>query len=148
MPGVPESWASRLLAPQLLTEELDQIMARIFDQLAQDKQAIVEAVVKIIRSVPNELDYQQDIRRIAEEISAIIWKKDRLLEMSIERALSTTEFKQRNERFNQQLQELERQKEVLNWKRIKSKISVDQLSKIKTALEEEITFQNGIPIPS
>ena len=74
-------------------------MARIFDQLAQDKQAIVEAVVKIIRSVPNELDYQQDIRRIAEEISAIIWKKDRLLEMSIERALSTTEFKQRNERF-------------------------------------------------
>ena len=131
-------------APQLLTEELDQIMARIFDQLAQDKQAIVEAVVKIIRSVPNELDYQQDIRRIAEEISAIIWKKDRLLEMSIERALSTTEFKQRNERFNQQLQELERQKRSLELEKDKSKISVDQLSKIKTALEEEITFQNGI----
>lgn len=130
MKGEKEAWQCRVYrnrgragcsAPQLLTEELDQIMARIFDQLAQDKQAIVEAVVKIIRSVPNELDYQQDIRRIAEEISAIIWKKDRLLEMSIERALSTTEFKQRNERFNQQLQELERQKEVLNWKRIKVK---------------------------
>ena len=153
MKGEKEAWQCRVYrnrgragcsAPQLLTEELDQIMARLFDQLAQDKQAIVEAVVKIIRSVPNELDYQQDIRRIAEEISAIIWKKDRLLEMSIERALSTTEFKQRNERFNQQLQELERQKRSLELEKDKSKISVDQLSKIKTALEEEITFQNGI----
>lgn len=153
MKGEKEAWQCRVYrnrgragcsAPQLLTEELDQIMARIFDQLAQDKQAIVEAVVKIIRSVPNELDYQQDIRRIAEEISAIIWKKDRLLEMSIERALSTTEFKQRNERFNQQLQELERQKRSLELEKDKSKISVDQLSEIKTALEEEITFQNGI----
>lgn len=153
MKGEKEAWQCRVYrnrgragcsAPQLLTEELDQIMARIFDQLAQDKQAIVEAVVKIIRSVPNELDYQQDIRRIAEEISAIIWKKDRLLEMSIERALSTTEFKQRNERFNQQLQELERQKRSLELEKDKSKISVDQLSKIKTALEEELTFQNGI----
>ena len=153
MKGEKEAWQCRVYrnrgragcsAPQLLTEELDQIMARIFDQLTQDKQAIVEAVVKIIRSVPNELDYLQDIRRIAEEISAIIWKKDRLLEMSIERALSTTEFKQRNERFNQQLQELERQKRSLELEKDKSKISVDQLSKIKTALEEEITFQNGI----
>ena len=153
MKGEKEAWQCRVYrnrgragcsAPQLLTEELDQIMARIFDQLAQDKQGIVEAVVKIIRSVPNELDYQQHIRRIAEEISAIIWKKDRLLEMSIERALSTTEFKQRNERFNQQLQELERQKRSLELEKDKSKISVDQLSKIKTALEEEITFQNGI----
>ena len=153
MKGEKEAWQCRVYrnrgragcsAPQLLTEELDQIMARIFDQLTQDKQAIVEAVVKIIRSVPNELDYQQDIRRIAEEISAIIWKKDRLLEMSIERALSTTEFKQRNERFNQQLQELERQKRSLELEKDKSKSSVDQLSKIKTALEEEITFQNGI----
>ena len=153
MKGEKEAWQCRVYrnrgragcsAPQLLTEELDQIMARIFDQLAQDKQAIVEAVVKIIRSVPNELDYQQDIRRIAEEISAIIWKKDRLLEMSIERELSTTEFKQRNERFNQQLQELERQKRSLELEKDKSKISVDQLSKIKTALEEELTFQNGI----
>ena len=153
MKGEKEAWQCRVYrnrgragcsAPQLLTEELDQIMARIFDQLTQDKQAIVEAVVKIIRSVPNELDYQQDIRRIAEEISAIIWKKDRLLEMSIERALSTTEFKQRNERFNQQLQELERQKRSLELEKDKSKSSVDQLSKIKTALEEELTFQNGI----
>lgn len=153
MKGEKETWQCRVYrnrgqagcsAPQLLTEELDQIMARIFDQLAQDKQAIVEAVVKIIRSVPNELDYQQDIRRIAEKISAIIWKKDRLLEMSIERALSTTEFKQRNERFNQQLQELERQKRSLELEKDKSKSSVDQLSKIKTALEEELTFQNGI----
>ena len=45
---------------------------------------------------------------------------------------------------NQQLQELERQKRSLELEKDKSKSSVDQLSKIKTALEEELTFQNGI----
>ena len=130
MKGEKEAWQCRVYrnrgragcsAPQLLTEELDQIMARIFDQLAQDKQAIVEAVVKIIRSVPNELDYQQDIRRIAEEISAIIWKKDRLLEMSIERALSTTELSSAMKGSTSSSKNWRDKKEVLNWKRIKVK---------------------------
>ena len=39
-------------APQVLTAELDQIMAQIFDQLAQDKRAIVEAVLNVIEAVP------------------------------------------------------------------------------------------------
>ena len=46
------------------------------------------------------------------EIDSICAKKDRLLEMSIEGALSTAEFKQRNDAFNDQIQELERQMET------------------------------------
>lgn len=151
--GVKEAWQCRVYrnrgragcsAPQVLTAELDQIMAQIFDQLAQDKRAIVEAVLNVIEAVPSEHDYQQDAKRINAEISSICSKKDRLLEMSIEGALSTVEFKQRNDGFNQQLKELEGQLQVLKAEEEKSKISVDQLNKIKTALEEELSFQNGI----
>ena len=151
--GEKEVWQCRVYrnrgraacsAPQMRTAELDQIMAQIFDQLAQDKSAIVDAVMKVIQAVPNEHDYRQDAGRIESELSAIYAKKDRLLEMSIEGALSTAEFKQRNDAFNQQIHELERQIEVLKAEEEKSQISVEQLGKIKAALEEELSFQNGV----
>ena len=119
-------------------------MAQIFEQLAKDKSAIVDAVMKVIQAVPNEHDYRQDAGRIETELSAIYAKKDRLLEMSIEGAFSTAEFKQRNDSFNDQLHELERQMEVLKAEEEKSQISVEQLEKIKCALEEELSFQNGV----
>jgi len=151
--GEKEVWQCRVYrnrgraacsAPQMRTSELDQIMAQIFNQLAQDKSAIVDAVMKVIQAVPNEHDYHQDTGRIESELSAIYAKKDRLLEMSIEGALSTEEFKQRNDAFNQQIHELERQIEVLKAEEEKSQISVEQLGKIKAALEEELSFQNGV----
>ena len=151
--GEKEVWQCRVYrnrgraacsAPQMRTSELDQIMVQIFDQLAQDKSAIVDAVMKVIQAVPNEHDYRQDAGRIESELSAIYAKKDRLLEMSIEGALSTAEFKQRNDAFNQQIHELERQIEVLKAEEEKSQISVEQLGKIKAALEEELSFQNGV----
>lgn len=119
-------------------------MAQIFNQLAQDKSAIVDAVMKVIQAVPNEHDYRQNAGRIEAELSAIYAKKDRLLEMSIEGALSTAEFKQRNDAFNQQIHELEGQMEVLKTEEEKSQISVEQLGKIKAALEAELSFQNGV----
>ena len=151
--GEKEVWQCRVYrnrgraacsAPQMRTSELDQIMVQIFNQLAQDKSAIVDAVMKVIQAVPNEHDYRQDAGRIESELSAIYAKKDRLLEMSIEGALSTAEFKQRNDAFNQQIHELEGQIEVLKAEEEKSQISVEQLGKIKAALESELSFQNGV----
>ena len=151
--GEKEVWQCRVYrnrgraacsAPQMRTSELDQIMAQIFDQLAQDKSAIVDAVMKVIQAVPNEHDYRQDVKRVEAEQDAIQAKKDRLLEMSIEGALSTAESKQRNDVFNDQLHELERQLESLQAEEEKSQISAEQMGTIKTALEEELSFQNGI----
>ena len=151
--GEKEVWQCRVYrnrgraacsAPQMRTSELDQIMAQIFEQLAKDKSAIVDAVMKVIQAVPNEHDYRQDVKRVEAEIDSICAKKDRLLEMSIEGALSTLEFKQRNDTFNQQIHELERQMGLLKAEEEKSQISVEQLEKIKAALEAELSFQNGV----
>ncbi len=65
-------------APQLRTAELDQIMAQIFNHLAQDKQAIVDAVVKVIQAVPDEHDYARDVQRLENERNHLSAKKDRL----------------------------------------------------------------------
>ena len=131
-------------APQLYTAELDQIMADIFNQLAQDKQAIIDAVVAVLQSVPDEHDYAQDLRRMEEELSAIQAKKDRLLEMSIEGVISMVEFKQRNDGFNQQIKVLEQKRTTLQLEAEKGQRTAAQLEEIRTALEEELDFRNGV----
>ena len=151
--GEKEVWQCRVYrnrgraacsAPQLYTTELDQMMAGIFDQLAQDRQAIVEAVVTVLQSVPDEHDYTQEIRHIEEELSAIQAKKDRLLEMSIEGVISTAEFKQRNDGFNEQMTILEGRRAALRAEAEKDRWTPAQLEEIRTALEQELSFSNSI----
>ncbi len=151
--GEKEVWQCRVYrnrgraacsAPQLRTTELDQIMAQIFDQLAQNKQAIIDSVVMVLQSVPDEHDYAQDLRRIEEDLSAIQAKKDRLLEMSIEGVISTAEFKQRNDGFNEQIKALEEKRSILQTEAEKGQRTAAQLGEIRTALEQALSFQNGI----
>lgn len=131
-------------APQLRTVELDQIMADIFDQLAQNKQAIIDAVVAVLQAVPDEHDYIQDIRRIEEDLSFLRAKKDRLLEMSIEGVITMAEFKQRNEGFNQQTKALEEKLSAIQAEAAKGKQTITQMEEIRTALKQELSFQNGV----
>ena len=131
-------------APEVKTAELDQIMACLFGQCVRDKQAVVEAVIKLIQSVPGGHDYRQDAKRVEADLSGIQAKKDRLLEMSMEGALSTAEFKERNDGFNRQIQELERRMESLKAEEEKSRLFGKQLEKIKAVLEEALSFRNGI----
>lgn len=151
--GQAETWQCReyrnrgragCSAPQLRTTELDQIMAHIFTQLAQNKQAIIDALIKVIQSVPDEHDYVQDAQHIQEDIAAIQAKKDRLLEMSIEGIISMAEFKQRNDGFNEQIEMLKSRLTILQIEAEKGRKITEQLGAIRADLEQELSFQNGI----
>lgn len=131
-------------APQLRTVELDQIMADIFNRLAKNKQAIADAVVKVIQAVPDEHDYARDVRRLEGEWNDLSAKKDRLLELSIAGAITIEEFKRRNDSFNEQIKNLERQMEILQAEERKGRQSKSQLAEIKVAVEQELSFHNGI----
>ena len=119
-------------------------MANIFNQLTQNKQAVIGAVVTVLQAVPDEHDYAQDIHRLEEDLSALRAKKDRLLELSVEGVISVAEFKQRNDGFNQQAQALEEQMEVLRAEAEKGRRTAVQLEEIRAALERALTFQDGI----
>ena len=151
--GEKEVWQCRVYrdkgrkacsAPQLRTTELDRIMAGIFDHLVKNRQAVIDAIVTVLQAVPDELDYTQDIRRIEEDLSSLQAKKDRLLEMSIEGIITTTEFKQRNDGFNQQARVLEERLEALRTEMDKGRRTAAQLEEIQSVLQQELSFQNGV----
>ena len=151
--GAKEVWQCRVYrnrgraacsAPQLYTAELDRIMADIFDRLAWNKQAIIDAVLTVLQAVPDEHDYAQDLRRIEEDLSALRAKKDRLLEMSIEGVITTAEFKQRNDGFNEQVRILEEKRTALQAEAERGRQTAAQLEEIRSALEQELSFRNGV----
>jgi site-specific DNA recombinase len=107
--------------PQLRTAELDAIMARIFNMLAMDKKAVIDTLVDVISAVSVARSYERDASRLEAEMTQLSAKKDRLLEMSIAGIISVSEFKRRNDGFNEQIYTIERKLSTLQADRIKSR---------------------------
>ena len=131
-------------APKLRSEELNQIMADIFTQMMKDKNTIIDAVLTVLQSVPQEVDYTKAKQRVEEEMVQIKAKKDRLLELSMADALTVMEFKSRNEAFNQQLRNLETQLATIQIEEERRKNAALDLGKIRAALDRELSFTDGI----
>ena len=151
--GEKEVWECRVYrdrgraacsAPQLRTDELDQVMAEIFSELTGDRTAIINAVMTVLQAIPQEQDHQKDVRRLEEELTALQAKKDRLLEMSIDGVITIEEFKHRNDGFNAQIQRCEASLEEMRQEEEKRRTARQQTERIRTALAAALSFENGI----
>ena len=138
-PGAHETWQCKVYrtqgieacsAPQLRTEELDEIMADIFNDLYQDKSRFVTQTLELIQSVePPQEDHSR-------EIALLRRKKEKLLELSLDDMITKQEFKQRNEELNAQLAAIEVCEE-------KAAQGLD-IPRIRALLERELSFQKPI----
>ena len=131
-------------APQVRSEELDAIMARIFTEMMKDKDAIINALLSILQSVPQEVDYAKARQRVEEDMAAIHAKKDRLLDLNMDGAISNAEFKKRNDAFNDQLGVLESQLATIQAEEQRQQESALDADKIRRVLEKELSFENGV----
>jgi len=131
-------------APQLWTSELSEIMATVFSELNLDKHKYIEQVLSLIKSTPDDKKYDAEIAGLKTEIETVEVKKDKLLEMSIDGALSNQEFKARNDRFNQTIESLQEKLKQLTDEQNKSQNAMQNYVKIKKALERELGFEGTI----
>ena len=131
-------------APQLRSAELDSILAEIFKQMVKDRNIIIDSLLAVLQSVPQEVDYSKAAARVEDEMAALNAKKDRLLELNLDGAISNTEFKTRNDGFNHQLQTLEAQLATIRAEERRQKESALDTEQIRRALEKELSFENGI----
>ena len=105
---------------------------------------MINAVMKVIEAVPNERDFRRESVRVEEELQSLEQKKDRLLDLSIAGAINMVEFKKRNDGFNDQMQRLELQLAEMRQEEEKSRITQAQMQEIRTALEQKLSFENGV----
>ncbi len=131
-------------SPQVRSEDLDKIMAQIFAEMVRDKEAIIDALVVILHSIPQEVDYSRIKQRVEGEMETITQKKDKLLELSLAGALSTTEFKSRNDAFNAQLEALETQLATIQAEEERAEAGKLDIPEIRRVLRQELSFEETI----
>lgn len=131
-------------APQILSEELDQILAQIFSEMMKDKQAIIDSLVTVLTHVPKEVDYERLLAHVEGEITAIKQKKDRLLDLHIAGAITIEEFEERNDALNEQLKAQESQLAAIGQEQAKAGSQELDIDAIRAELEKELSFEGGI----
>ena len=151
--GLIEAWQCKIYrqkgrtacsTPQIRSFELDQILGEIMKELTKDKKALIDSLVTVITSVPQDVDYDKIRSRIRDEIDQIHIKKDRLLDLSVAGALTTAEFKQRNDTLNEQIRQYEaRLKTVCDEEEKHATGSLNELE-IRRVLEEALSFNGEI----
>ena len=125
--------AAACAAPHLRSEELDQIMAQIFDMLYQDKSKFIAKTLELIQSADTQ---QEDPSRLQREAELIRRKKEKLLELSLDDMITKQEFQQRNEELNAQLVLLQGQIAQIE----RNNAQIQDYEKIKALLEQELSF--------
>ena len=153
MEGHTEFWQCRMYRehgkagcdlPALRTKELDAILADQFQKLVKNQKQIVRLVLDSVSSVQQKRDYSGQITQLNTQISQLEKKKDKLLELSIANAITIQEFKKRNNRFNEQIADM--QEQMISLQKLEengSAAGVD-LSAIEKALWQELSFQDTI----
>ena len=131
-------------APQVKSEELDRIMASIFNEMVKDQNAIIDTLIGVLNNVSQEPHCAKARLRIEDDIAAIHAKKDRLLELSMADALSVQEFKKRNEGFNQQLRNLVARLADVEAEEARQRAFALDWALIRQQIENDLSFRNGI----
>lgn len=131
-------------APKLHTKELNLIMSQIFTSMHFDKNSLIERTLSLIESSSGNKNYDFEIKKANNELEAIVKKKDKLLDMSIDGIITKVEFKERNDRLNAESACLVTRINNLEPERQKSDPAPEILEKIRMTLTQELSFENNI----
>ena len=131
-------------APQIRSEELNQILAQIFAEMMKDKDAIIDSMITVMTHVPKEVDYERMLSRVEGEIAATKQKKDRLLDLHIAGAITIEEFKERNDGLNDQLKAQESQLATIRQEQSKASSRELDVNAIRQKLEKQLSFEGEI----
>ncbi|MEG1968472.1 MAG: recombinase family protein, partial [Clostridia bacterium] len=105
--GITEFWQCKVYRekgkagcclPSIRTEELSAVLADLFGKIVTAQEDIILLVLKSLKDSVNDADSTPQIERAKGQIGQLEAKKDKLLELSMENAMTTAEFKQRNNR--------------------------------------------------
>lgn len=139
-----EKGAKACTAPILHTTELDHVMADIFQKVSHDKARMTDKLVSMLSQTEEQTDYGKEITGINIEIASLEKKKEKLLELSVDEAISNQEFKGRNDVLNGKIEQLKQRLAVKRRERQNAENSPGDSDQIRRALERELSFRDGI----
>ena len=127
-------------SPTIYTSELQVILNEIYKTVHDGKDKVINGLLEIYTDMAKgRKDYSADISRINNESAKIRKKKDKLLELHMDEAITKEEFKERNNMLNAELAQLEKELETIEAEVSLQSRNITDLSNLKKILHEEFT---------
>ena len=131
------------VSPTVYTAEIDRIMKDAYSTLIKERTSIIHDLVKIYSTIGNESKIKEDIAKSKVQISEIIKKKDKLLDLSIKGHLTDEEFAQRNRQFNVEIESLEARIANFEEEEQKNKEISMTVETLRKLIADELDFSEG-----
>ena len=130
-------------SPILYTTELDEVMQVAYGMLVSDRSKIIEDLVAMYGEIMSRSSIQEEIAQADENISQIMKRKDKLLDLSLDGKISDAEFQSRNEEFNRQIGELRLLHERLTSEKLQNEDMADSVDALRKIITKELDFSDG-----
>lgn len=136
---------SKCQSPIIKESFLDKIFTDLFTDFIKHKKDYLSQVLSeyknIIKNNSNEIDAEE----ISQKIDQITKQKDKLLDLSLKGMIDDFEFKKRNDKFNIDLQNLQRKLQNLKSDSIKAEKLQQKLNTIETCLSSKLDIKGNLP---
>lgn len=132
-------------SPTIYSSELDRVLSRVFERVVDEKSEAMQEYIQNLKAFAEQQDHGAELERLAQQIEALSAKKEKLLELTLDGALSNAEFKRRNQQYNEQLEELEQQRNALQNAGQDLAARIKRVEKLSKTIEQQWNAHCGFP---
>lgn len=126
------------VSPIITEKDLTIILKKIFDNLIDDKDIIVNEMIELYNSTLSQNNYDLELSNIENNIKEIELKKDKILELVYKNIIKENDVKNYFEKYRMELNKLSfSKKKILENKELLNN-NLEYINKIKNYINEEI----------
>ena len=130
-------------SPIIYTTELDDIVGQSLEYLSLHRDDITQALLQVYSSAGSESKIKENVAKCRSSMESIRQRKDKLLDLSIERRITDDEFSLRNERFNEELDKLKARLKELEQEIEQNKALTQSINALRQVITKELDFSEG-----
>lgn len=130
--------------PLVYTTEIDAVLREIYNQIICEKTTIADELIELYKESGSTKAIVKQKRKTESDINVILAKKDKLLDLVMDDRISKEEFEQRNNAFNEQIDELKARLSELSEEEQKSLDLKESIESLRGAISNELDFTDNI----
>lgn len=129
--------------PTLFEKHLDEIFKAVIKEFIKNKDLYIKEILEDYKKFIKNNDVTKKIEKIKEKNEKIKDLKNKLLELSLEGCISNEEFKQKNNDYNEEMNN--NNVEISKFENSISDISVyeEKINELKKSLDKKLKFENS-----
>ena len=131
-------------SPIIAEMDLNNIFIIVMEQVFNNKNKIIKEMLEYYSNLKIDNNYQFKISRIKNEIKTIEIKKEKLLELNIDGSINNIEFKERNDKYNEDISFLNIKMEKTEQERKIISNSFGNIKIIEDAVKKQVDHKNNI----